>query len=245
MLRCPVMLDKVVSFIVKCYLCFSLQCFNRWIKLWILTGGVWGGSLLEGEEERAGPDDEEHGQVEDSFLPGHHHSSVAAERVFPRQLLPFSHLSRYHHRRHVVPRSALLFLFIRKLCIILWCCKNGQNSGGASNISEALLWKVSQSHHQRLLIHTLALGCSVRLLILILPPSDHCLGESEEIRRLEPDVSCSNPAAVVVASRDRTLAGWHLYHLYKSQMDARASRSVCAHSTPRARRSVAPRECKK
>lgn len=71
----------------------------------------WGG-LLESEEERAGPDDEEHGQVEDSFLPGHHHSSVAAERVFSRQLLPFSHLSRYHHRRHVVPCSASLEIYL-------------------------------------------------------------------------------------------------------------------------------------
>jgi len=73
-------------------------------------------NLLESEEERAGPDDEEQGQVEDSLLPGHHHSAVAAESVFPRKLLPFSHLSRDHHRRHgesfsgcpsaVVPGSA-------------------------------------------------------------------------------------------------------------------------------------------
>lgn len=61
--------------------------------------------LLESEEERAGPDDEEQGQVEDSFLPGHHHPSVAAESVFPRELLPFSHLSCYHHRRHGVVLS--------------------------------------------------------------------------------------------------------------------------------------------
>lgn len=55
---------------------------------------------LEGEEERAGPDDEEQGQVEDPLLPGHHHPAVAAERVLPRELLPFSHLSCDHHRRH-------------------------------------------------------------------------------------------------------------------------------------------------
>lgn len=63
----------------------------------------WGGNaLLESEEERAGPDDEEQGQVEDSLLAGHHHPSVAAERVFTRELLPFSHLSCDHYRRHVV-----------------------------------------------------------------------------------------------------------------------------------------------
>ena len=56
--------------------------------------------LLESEEEGAGPDDEEQGQVEDSFLSGHHHPPVAAESVFTRELLPFSHLSRYHHGRH-------------------------------------------------------------------------------------------------------------------------------------------------
>ena len=59
-------------------------------------------NLLESEEEGAGPDDEEQGQVEDPLLPGHHHPAVAAESVFPRELLPFSHLSRYHHRRHGV-----------------------------------------------------------------------------------------------------------------------------------------------
>lgn len=59
-----------------------------------------GCDLLESEEEGAGPSDEEEGQVEDSLLPGHHHSSVAAESVFARELLPFSHLPRYHHRRH-------------------------------------------------------------------------------------------------------------------------------------------------
>ncbi|MEQ2233442.1 hypothetical protein ILYODFUR_021862 [Ilyodon furcidens] len=56
--------------------------------------------LLESEEERAGPDDEEQGQVEDPFLSGHHHPSIAAEGVLAGELLPFSHLSRYHHRRH-------------------------------------------------------------------------------------------------------------------------------------------------
>lgn len=61
-----------------------------------------GQDLLESEEERAGPDDEEQGQVEDSFLSGHHHPPVTAERVFTRELLPFSHLSCYHHRRHGV-----------------------------------------------------------------------------------------------------------------------------------------------
>jgi len=55
---------------------------------------------LKGEEEGAGPDNEEEGQVEDSLLPGHHHPAVAAESVFPRQLLPFSHLTCDHHRRH-------------------------------------------------------------------------------------------------------------------------------------------------
>lgn len=79
------------------------------------SGGSWGVrdggiDLLESEEERAGPDDEEQGQVEDSFLPGHHHPSVAAESVLSRELLPFSHLPCYHHRRHgacPVLRSAL------------------------------------------------------------------------------------------------------------------------------------------
>lgn len=60
---------------------------------------VW---TFEGEEERAGPDDEEQSQVEDSLLSGHHHPAVAAESVFPRELLPFSHLPCYHHRRHGV-----------------------------------------------------------------------------------------------------------------------------------------------
>lgn len=71
-------------------------------------GWGWGGvggrnTLLESKEEGAGPDDEEQGQVEDSLLPGHHHPSVAAERVFTGELLPFSHLPCDHHRRHVVP----------------------------------------------------------------------------------------------------------------------------------------------
>lgn len=61
------------------------------------------GVLLESEEESAGADDEEQGEVEDSLLPGHHHPSVAAERVLAGQLFPFSHLSRDHHCRHVAP----------------------------------------------------------------------------------------------------------------------------------------------
>lgn len=68
------------------------------------------GALLESEEESAGADDEEQGEVEDSLLPGHHHPSVAAERVLAGQLLPFSHLSRDHHRRHVAPASVLLWV---------------------------------------------------------------------------------------------------------------------------------------
>lgn len=68
--------------------------------------------LLESEEERAGADDEEQGQVEDSFLPGHHHPPVAAERVFTRELLPFSHLSTYHHRRHGALFSDQSFLWV-------------------------------------------------------------------------------------------------------------------------------------
>lgn len=58
---------------------------------------------FESEEEGAGPDDEEQGQVEDPLLPGHHHPSIAAEGVLPGELLPFSHLSRYHNRRHRAP----------------------------------------------------------------------------------------------------------------------------------------------
>lgn len=68
------------------------------------------GDLLESEEESAGADDEEEGEVEDSLLPGHHHPSVAAERVLAGQLLPFSHLSRDHHRRHVAPSSVPLWI---------------------------------------------------------------------------------------------------------------------------------------
>lgn len=55
---------------------------------------------LEGEEQGAGPHDEEQGQVEDPLLAGHHHPAVAAERVLPRQLLPFAHLPGDHDRRH-------------------------------------------------------------------------------------------------------------------------------------------------
>lgn len=55
---------------------------------------------FKSEEEGAGSDDEEEGQVEDSLLPGHHHPPIAAESVFPRQFLPFSHLSCYHYSRH-------------------------------------------------------------------------------------------------------------------------------------------------
>lgn len=72
-----------------------------------------GYDLLESEEEGAGPGDEEEGQVEDALLPGHHHPSVAAESIFPRELLPFSHLSCYHHRRHGV-------LFSDQQCALLW-----------------------------------------------------------------------------------------------------------------------------
>lgn len=67
------------------------------------------GALLESEEESAGANDEEQGEVEDSLLPGHHHPSVAAERVLAGQLLPFSHLSRDHHRRHVALSSVPLW----------------------------------------------------------------------------------------------------------------------------------------
>lgn len=68
----------------------------------------WRGALLESEEEGAGAHDEEQGEVEDSLLPGHHHPSVAAERVLAGQFLPFSHLSGDHHRRHVAPTSVPL-----------------------------------------------------------------------------------------------------------------------------------------
>lgn len=72
--------------------------------------------LLESEEEGAGPDDEEQGQVEDSFLPGHHHPSVAAESVFTRQLLPFSHLPCDHYRRHGVLFTDARLLWINVNC---------------------------------------------------------------------------------------------------------------------------------
>lgn len=67
--------------------------------------------LLEAEEEGARPHDEKEGKVKDSLLPGHHHSSIAAESVLARQLLPFPHLPAYHHRRHDDHTSAILQIF--------------------------------------------------------------------------------------------------------------------------------------
>lgn len=133
---------------------------------------------------------------------------------------------------------SLVRRFIILLCCITGTRKSRQSSGCHLTLMKHCFEKCRSHIINCLLIHTLGSWSQSSHLSLSL------WGESEEILKLEADVSCCNPAAVAVASRDRTLTDWHSYYLDKSQMEARASSSVCVQSTPRPCRSVDTHGCK-